>query len=224
MMRETGTDGDGTASILSEAVLDEGTRALVALAAALAAGREQELVARSRAVVAAQVPPVWVDELLLQSVLMLGYPRALAGAGVWRSTTGIRGPATDPSLSEEADLWRRRGEETCRRIYGATYDRLRSNVRDLHPALDAWMVEEGYGKVLSRPGLDLARRELCTVAQLAVLGSPRQLHSHFRGALHAGAGPGHLEAALTAAAEVAGEAGVAEARRLWRDLAPRAPR
>ena len=35
------------------------------------------------------------------------------------------------------------------------------------------------------------------MAQTAVLEAPRQLHSHLRGALHAGAGFGQVEAALS---------------------------
>jgi 4-carboxymuconolactone decarboxylase len=61
------------------------------------------------------------------------------------------------------------------------------------------MVTEGYGRTLSRPGLDLRRRELCTVAQTAVLDAPHQLHSHLRGALNAGASPAELEETLALA-------------------------
>jgi 4-carboxymuconolactone decarboxylase len=49
------------------------------------------------------------------------------------------------------------------------------------------MIVEGYGKVLSRPGLDLATRELCIVALLAPQDAAPQLYSHLRGALNAGA-------------------------------------
>jgi 4-carboxymuconolactone decarboxylase len=59
------------------------------------------------------------------------------------------------------------------------------------------MITEGYGRTLARPGLDLMRRELCTVAQTAVLEAPRQLHSHLRGAINAGATPGQIEGALS---------------------------
>jgi 4-carboxymuconolactone decarboxylase len=59
------------------------------------------------------------------------------------------------------------------------------------------MITEGYGRTMSRPGLDLLRRELCTVAQTAVLEAPRQLHSHLRGALHAGATFGQVDAVLS---------------------------
>ena len=63
------------------------------------------------------------------------------------------------------------------------------------------MVAEGYGKVLGRPGLDLVDRELCIVAMLAVQDSPRQLYSHLRGALNAGATEEDVEGVLEEARE-----------------------
>ena len=87
-------------------------------------------------------------------------------------------------------------QAACRTIYGENYEKLRGNVRALHPALDAWMVTEGYVRTLSRPALDLIRRELCTVVQTAVLDTPHQLHSHLRGARNAGATEEQIDAAL----------------------------
>jgi 4-carboxymuconolactone decarboxylase len=81
-------------------------------------------------------------------------------------------------------------------VYGRFYPGLRRNVRALHPALDEWMVVEGYGKILGRPGLDLARRELCVVAACAATRQDRQLHSHLHGALNAGAPPDAVSATL----------------------------
>lgn len=167
--------------------LDPATRALVHLAVAIARGRDEELAARSREALAAEVPPIWVDELLLLSMLMVGWPRALGAAGVWRRESGVRAAAADASASESLEEWRVRGEALCRVVYGAGYERLRDNVRALHPALDAWMVRDGYGRVLSRPGLDLVRRELCVIAQTAELEAGPQLLSHLKGALNAGA-------------------------------------
>jgi 4-carboxymuconolactone decarboxylase len=59
------------------------------------------------------------------------------------------------------------------------------------------MITEGYGRTLARAGMDLKLRELCTVAQTAVLEAPRQLHSHLRGALNAGASFGQIEGVLS---------------------------
>src|SRR5207248_1669978 len=66
----------------------------------------------------------------------------------------------------------------------------------LHPALEDLVLVDAYGKVIGRPGLDLKRRELATVAAIAVLGTAQQLHSHLRGALNTGASAEEVEAVL----------------------------
>jgi 4-carboxymuconolactone decarboxylase len=178
--------------------LDLQTRDLVRFAAAIAQGYEPELRERVAALQSTQVPVPWVEELLLQSVLMVGYPRALVAFTVWRKLSDVPAPDTDPDQDYgHAPEWARRGEELCAVVYGDNYRKLRDSVHALHPAVDSWMVTEGYGRTLARAGLDLRRRELCTVAQTAVLEAPRQLHSHLRGALNAGATFGQIEGALS---------------------------
>jgi len=146
-----------------------------------------------------EVDPVAVEEIILQSYLFAGFPRALNAARAWRAASGRPAPAEDvESTVDDLTLWRERGEETCAIVYGDSYEKLRRNIRELHPALDDWMIVDGYGKVLSRPGVDLRTRELCIVAACAVSGQQRQLHSHFRGAINAGAPAGELAAVLDA--------------------------
>ena len=96
------------------------------------------------------------------------------------------------------------------------YDRLRVNIRALHPELDEWMIVEGYGKVLSRPGLDLPRRELCIVAACAASEQDRQLHSHLHGAINVGVAPEVLTATIESLDGVISGHGVSSARMLWR--------
>ena len=55
-------------------------------------------------------------------------------------------------------------------------------MRSLSPELDEWMIVDGYGKTLARPGLSAAERELCAVAALAARGAVRQLDPHLEGA------------------------------------------
>src|SRR5207247_10430042 len=62
--------------------------ALVQVAAALAEGKEPALRQRLVAARAAAVPDIWIEELLLQSLLVVGYPLALVAFGVWREITG----------------------------------------------------------------------------------------------------------------------------------------
>jgi 4-carboxymuconolactone decarboxylase len=90
------------------------------------------------------------------------------------------------------------------------------NIRDLHPELDEWMIVEGYGKVLSRPGLDLGRRELCIVAACVASKQDRQLHSHLHGALNVGVAVRVVTEALEALADEVPSSSIATARLLWR--------
>jgi 4-carboxymuconolactone decarboxylase len=202
--------------IRSVPTLDAETQALVRLAATIAASDEAALRA-SISETAAAVRPEWVEELVLQSYLFAGFPRALNAAREWRRVTGAPPPETDEAeeLWRAGDEWAARGEATCRAVYGAAYERLRRNIRGLHPALDAWMITEGYGKVLSRPGLDLARRELCVIAACAAAGHERQLHAHLHGALNVGA-PAEWVTDTLAALEGAASATLLDAARmLW---------
>jgi 4-carboxymuconolactone decarboxylase len=181
----------------TQPALDSATLHLVRFAAVVARGEEPGLRESASACRVAQVPIPWVEEMLLQSLLMTGYPRTLIAFAIWRKVGHVAAPPSDPEGDYGAVAeWTRRGEANCGVIYGANYGRLRENVQELHPALDAWMITEGYGRTMGRPGLDLLRREFCTIAQTAVLDTPRQLHSHLRGALHAGGAFAQVDAVL----------------------------
>jgi len=176
--------------------LDERTKALVSLAARIAEGSEPSIERAVDAIISAGVESAWVDELLLQSVLITGWPRALTAARLWRQRGAPVAGGEDATDYARYELWKARGEAICREVYGATYQALRRNIRALHPALEAAMLVEGYGRILGRPGLDLCRRELCTVGQIAVQGARHQLRSHLQGALNAGASPEVVEEVL----------------------------
>ena len=179
-------------------VLDAQTAALVRVAAAVARGNVPELERRFAAAGDARVPGLWIEELLLQSMLVVGYPLALVAFGAWR---GVGGPPPGDGAEDLAhadwESWAARGAAVCREVYGRAYHKLLVNLRALHPALEDLVLVDAYGKVIGRPGLDLKRRELCTVATTAVLGTGEQLHSHLRGALNTGAEPWEIEAVLT---------------------------
>jgi 4-carboxymuconolactone decarboxylase len=191
--------------------LDDATRSLVRTSAALAAGGE-DLVRAELQTAATSTPQEWIEELLLQTYLFAGFPRALNGMREWRRLVKASAPAR-PAL--DAARMRLQGEDTCRLVYGPMYDRLRVNIRQLHPLLDDWMIEEGYGKVLSRPGLDLPRRELCIVAACAATEQDRQLQSHLHGARNVGVSGQVMTDALDALHGVIPELGVIRALRLW---------
>jgi 4-carboxymuconolactone decarboxylase len=160
------------------------TWVLIRASAAVALGDRQAL-SDALAAAARDCPATAVEEMLVQSYLFLGYPAALNALGVWRKVSKRAAPEPRRDDAE----WEARGQSTCTRVYGGQYDRLRDNIAALHPDMERWMIVEGYGKVLGRPGLDLATRELCIVALLAVQDAAPQLYSHLRGALNAGATP-----------------------------------
>ncbi len=193
--------------------LAEAAGPIVELAATIATGDVTSIRHAALAAVEAGVPVASIDELMLQSVLTVGWPRALVAADVWRAAAGE--PADDGTSDVDAVERRNRGEAVCRIIYGAQYDRLRENVRALHPRLDEWMIADGYGRTLSRPGLSLALRELCTVVQTIVLNTPRQLHSHLLGALRAGASVEQVDAAVACGGALLPEPARAPIRALW---------
>ncbi|MBI4618275.1 MAG: carboxymuconolactone decarboxylase family protein [Planctomycetes bacterium] len=167
-------------------------------------------------------------EAFLQSYLFLGYPRAIEALGALNralvslgreETEGI--PPESPPLDTAAV--RTAGEELCRWIYGPVYEPLRRKVARLHPLLDRWMVEEGYGRVLSRPELSPREREFGVLPALVVLRAEPQLESHLRGALRVGATPAELEQIVGIAARLAGEPAAEIARRTLARVLGREP-
>jgi 4-carboxymuconolactone decarboxylase len=129
-----------------------------------------------------------IREAVLQTYLFAGYAAAINAFITLNELTG-----EDAHFLQESEtgieMWKQRGEDLCRTIYGSQYEKLVHNMKRLHPDLADWMVAEGYGKVLARPFLSPAVRELLIVAMTATLQTERQFYSHVRGALNVGADP-----------------------------------
>src|SRR2546426_3943577 len=98
--RGEGGGGRGIMSAGPAPPLEPKTAALVRVAAAIAAGETAELEARLGAARGAGVPLLWIEELLLQSLLVVGYPLALVAFGVWRKG---RGPLPDHGSGHDAE-------------------------------------------------------------------------------------------------------------------------
>jgi 4-carboxymuconolactone decarboxylase len=211
---------------------DAATEALVRLAARIAAGTEIDVREALRETERAQTPASWVEELILQSYLFCGFPRTLNAAREWKRSAEGKGKGRDVAQgksqgvvhgqgqgavrgAESIEDWLADGEATCRLVYGRFYERLRRNITDLHPELDSWMIVEGYGKVLSRPGLDLGRRELCIVAACAATGQDRQLHSHLNGARNVGVPDDVIAQAIEGLQGAVDARSLDRARALW---------
>ena len=191
--------------------MDERSRALVRLSAALTADEPALREAMDTAVATA---PEEAEEVLLQSYLFLGFPVALNAMALWRRRTGRPPPrrhAAEPSWAALVE----RGEDVCRAVYAGQYDALRALMAGVHPELDRWAIAEGYGKLLGREGLDLPTRELCVAALLAGTTASRQLHAHLRGCLNVGVPVERVDAMLEAVGDLLAERRAVEAGRVW---------
>ena len=194
--------------------MDERTRALVELSSAIARGARGEWRERMQAAQSVAQPEA-IEEAILQSYLFLGYPTALQALAVWRELMDV---AITIEGLENPEILRARGERACATVYGGQYERLRANITRLHPDVEAWMISEGYGKVLGRPGLELKTRELCIIGLLAAQDAAHQLHSHLRGALNAGASVTEVEAALAVVLRPLPSGPADAARELWSEV------
>jgi len=141
-----------------------------------------------------------IYEVLLQGHLFCGYPRAIESFIVLKET--LKDPNYLPSRETESirrqnpNSLKLRGLSLARRIYGGNFDLVFRNIIGLSPELAEGMIAEGYGRIISRGGLDIVSRELAIISGLTVTGMPRQLYSHIRGAINVGAKPRQIEAAV----------------------------
>jgi 4-carboxymuconolactone decarboxylase len=83
-----------------------------------------------------------------------------------------------------------RGLEILRQIGGENFDGPINSLAETSSDLSRFTVEYPYGDVVSRPGLDLPLRQLCTISMLLADGSAQpQLKFHMAGFLNAGGEP-----------------------------------
>jgi alkylhydroperoxidase/carboxymuconolactone decarboxylase family protein YurZ len=137
-------------------------------------------------------------EVVLQSYLFLGFPRMLTAAESWskRYKSSSTASALAPVTADESSLWFTNGMSLSKRVYGESFVPLKDKVESMAPEIFRWMIVEGYGKVLSRPGLSIIDRELCIVSSLMVENREQQLYSHIRGALNVGAHLAQVETVI----------------------------
>jgi len=99
-------------------------------------------------------------------------------------TADSGGPAGAPVTRRMAD--RANGERLFRQIYGETADAVLHRLAKPAPTFVDAVLEDAYGRILSRPGMAPADREWFAIAALAALDCPPQLKSHLLGAVRLG--------------------------------------
>lgn len=102
-----------------------------------------------------------------------------------------------------------RGLGTLRQIGGPEGMVSLTALTDFAPDLVRFAIDFAYGEVLSRAGIDLKTRQLCTVAALSAMGTATpQLKWHIDGALNVGWEPSDILDALLVSAVNTGSAAV----------------
>ena len=190
-------------------VFDEKAARLARLFTAICLGDFDEVRAIRRAAPASEPDRAW-REAVLQTHLFCGFPRLVQAYGVLDSEGGLGEP--EPGEYElEADT-SARGAALFDEIYASAASKMRARLDEFRPDFSTWVLEHAYGRVLSRPGLDPALRELLSICALAALDQPAQFESHARGALRLGATREDLSNALDVASAIGPKAPILRAR------------
>ena len=154
-------------------------------------------------------------ELAVMAHLFAGFPRAIQGLRqiepLVRAHGGAPLPPLDAAPRSRGDD-RERGEQLFRQIYGDSSDRVLALLDAPARGFASWVLEDAYGRVLSRPHLARAHREWFAVAALVAHDCPAQLTSHVRGALRLGLVRADLDALLDALSEEVAAPRIAAAR------------
>ncbi|MCR9245691.1 MAG: carboxymuconolactone decarboxylase family protein [bacterium] len=140
------------------------------------------------------LPRAAFEEMLLQSVLFCGFPRAVTAfeqfGEAWPAPSPPRGGALPAGEQRQA------GDALFDAIYGKNSTSVRGMLTGFHADFEAFVLEVAYGRILARPGLDGRRRELLAIGALAASDQKRQFAGHARGALHLGATRNELREVL----------------------------
>ncbi len=196
-------------------VFDEKAARLARLFTAICLG-EFEVVRELRRAAPSSEPDRSWREAVLQTHLFCGFPRLVQAYGILDSEGGLGD--LEPGEHELEGDTTARGAELFDAIYASAAEKMRARLSEFRPDFAAWILEHAYGRVLSRPGLDPALRELLSICALAALDQPAQFESHARGALRLGATQSELLSALDVASELAPAAHIERARSAARAL------
>ncbi len=203
------------------------TRHLARIAAAAASGQRALLKPWYAAAHADGVSTDDLFEATLQVFLFAGFPRTIDAfeelhAALPDAPAPPREGGDESSESDQEQTdgdVARRGRAYFDAIYEQHAAAVLKKLTDLHPDFARLTLRGAYGRVLARPFLPRADRELMAVAMLAVMGLRAQLRAHVHGAERTGATADQIRGAVAAAEEAAGEE-LPDARELLNRVLP----
>lgn len=191
-------------ALLERPDLAAGERLLIAAEAAIWPGDWERVAQCAQRARERGEPRARFEEMLLQAVLFFGFPRAITAfetlARCWpQPAAPVGGSLPD---TEQADA----GRALFASIYGRNTNAVRATLRGFHGELHDFVLDAAYGRILTRPGLPAALRELLAVGALAVSAQIPQLVAHGRGAIALGASAAAVREAIVTAIGDAGRA------------------
>ncbi len=137
-----------------------------------------------------------IGEVILLAMPYSGVPRTILAFTAWREIS----PRSATPLAAPADR-EATGAAAFGFVYGGKTARIRAELAALHPALDAAIYEDHYGRVLARTQLPWRIKELVVLPMLTALGAPRQVAAHALSARRAGASADEIIEAIRLAAD-----------------------
>ncbi|MEC3917595.1 carboxymuconolactone decarboxylase family protein [Nocardia sp. CDC160] len=157
------------------------------------------------------VTPAEVVETIIHISVYAGIPASLNGLAVAKAAFTDRPDLASPIVlapnpgEETAKERYERGLEALNRIDGEAGHQVIAALADIAPDMARYVIEFAFADVYSRPVLDLATRELATIAACTALGTAApQLRVHIHGLLNVG---GTREEVIEAITQMAGYAG-----------------
>ncbi len=103
------------------------------------------------------------------------------------ASTGVGEPSSAIELDRTLLAWVEDGVHCLQAIGGRDYDGPLKKVAEVSPDMADLLLLFPYGGVMSRPGLSLRERQICTIAMLLAHRSAQsQLRFHMRGLLNVG--------------------------------------
>ena len=180
--------------------LDDRTRILVTMAAAIATGSADLYRATLRGALTAGVTPVEIRETLYQAVPYAGMGRVLEFIGPMNACFTEHGIALplEPQAATDHTTRRERGLALQRELFGERIDAGYRNTPASQLHIQHFLSANCFGDYVTRKGLEVRMRELLTFSMLVSLGGcESQVKGHIAGNAAAGNDKATLMAVLT---------------------------
>lgn len=195
---------------------------LGALLALVATGRFSLFEVLINSLLDKRLNPSDILEILLQSHLFAGFPRAINALQIFKRIHDQKFPgrALAPTSAEKPGDGDRydRGKVLFEKVYKKSTSTVLNSLHSIYPEYDRWVLEDAYGRVLSRPNMAAKIRELCAVAALTVSDVPKQLKSHISGAINTGANPSEVRQVIEFMAPLTDQKKIDQALEILGDL------